>query len=53
VRLGELGQVKNPMTSSGIKAATFRRAAQCLNQLSYRVPPIKYYVSEIKSGDKK
>jgi hypothetical protein len=38
VRLEGLGQLKNPMTSSGIKPATFRLVA-CLNQLCYRVPP--------------
>jgi hypothetical protein len=32
------GQLKNPMTSSGIKPATFRLAAQCLNQLHYHMP---------------
>jgi hypothetical protein len=37
MRLEGLGQLKNPMTSSGIKPATFRLAALCLNQLSYRV----------------
>jgi hypothetical protein len=29
VRLEELGQLKNPMTSSGIELATFRFVAQC------------------------
>jgi hypothetical protein len=37
VRLEELGQLKNPMTSSGIEPATFRLVAWCLNQLRYRV----------------
>jgi hypothetical protein len=36
VRLEGLSQMKNPMTS-GIKPATFRLAAQCVNQLRYRV----------------
>jgi hypothetical protein len=39
VRLEGLGQFKNPMTSSVIETVTFRLAAQCLNQLRYRVPP--------------
>jgi hypothetical protein len=38
VRLERLGQLKNPMTSSRIKLATFWLVAQCLNQLRYRVP---------------
>jgi hypothetical protein len=38
VRLEGLGQLKNPMTSSGIEPATFRLEAQSLNQLRYRVP---------------
>jgi hypothetical protein len=37
VRLEGLGQLKNPMTSSGIENATFRLVAKCLNQLSYCV----------------
>jgi hypothetical protein len=41
VRLGGLGQLKNPMTSSGIETVTFRLVAQCLNQLRYRKVVIK------------
>jgi hypothetical protein len=33
-----LSQLKNPVTSSGIKPAAFRLAAQCPNQLCYRMP---------------
>jgi hypothetical protein len=36
VRLEGLGQLKNPMISSGIEPATFELVA-CLNQLRYRV----------------
>jgi hypothetical protein len=36
VRLEGVGQLKNPMTS-GFEPATFCLAAQCLNQLCYRV----------------
>jgi hypothetical protein len=35
VWLEGLGQLKNPMTSSGIKAATFQLVAQSFNQLHY------------------
>jgi hypothetical protein len=33
-----LGQLKNPMTSPGIKPATIQPVAQCLNQLYYHMP---------------
>jgi hypothetical protein len=35
VRLEKLGELKNPVTSSGIEPMTFRLVAQCLNQLRY------------------
>jgi hypothetical protein len=38
VRLEGLGQLKNPVTSSGIEPALFRLVVQCLNQKLYRVP---------------
>jgi hypothetical protein len=39
VQLEGLGQLKNPMASSGIETTTFWLVAQCLKQLCYRVPP--------------
>jgi hypothetical protein len=41
MRLEGLGQLKNPMTSSGIEPVTFRLVAQCLNQLRYGVPTVR------------
>jgi hypothetical protein len=38
LRLESLGQLKNPTTSSEIENTIFRLAAQCLNQLRYRLP---------------
>jgi hypothetical protein len=43
VWLEGLGQLKNPMTSSGRESMTFRLLAECLNQLRYHV--IWYYFS--------
>jgi hypothetical protein len=40
VQLEGLGQLKNPMTSLGIKPMTFWLVAQCLNQLLYDVPQL-------------
>jgi hypothetical protein len=39
VQLEGLGQLKNAMTSLGIKPMTFQLVALCLNQLCYCVPP--------------
>jgi hypothetical protein len=38
VLLEGLGQLKNPIISSGIEPAIFSSVAKCLNQLPYRVP---------------
>jgi hypothetical protein len=65
VRLEGIGQLKNPMTSMGIELATFRLAAQCLDQQQeithigkfnefYNISKIKNYkpqkIIKIKKG---
>jgi hypothetical protein len=49
VRLEGLGQLKNPMTSSGIEPAASRLVAYCLNQLRYRVPPFSKQYERLNS----
>jgi hypothetical protein len=44
MRLEGLGQLKNPMTSSGIETLAIQFVAQCLNQLRYRVPRVTLVV---------
>jgi hypothetical protein len=43
VQMEDLGQLKNPMTSSGIKPMTLQLVAQCPNQLCCRVPQAMTY----------
>jgi hypothetical protein len=47
MRLERLGELKNPMTSSGIEPASFRLVVQCLNQLRYHVHRDKVKLSQI------
>jgi hypothetical protein len=49
VRPEGLCQWKNPMTPSGIKHATFRLVAQCLNQLRYQQRAPDYACIEMKT----
>jgi hypothetical protein len=42
VRLEGLGRLINKVTANGLKPATFRVVALCLNQLRCRVPPDTY-----------
>jgi hypothetical protein len=44
VQLEGLGQLKSPVTSSGIKRVTFWLLAHCLNQLCYRISPWRHVV---------
>jgi hypothetical protein len=44
----KLNQLKNPMTSSGIKTATSRLAAQCRKQLPYHVLLRIKYISNFE-----
>jgi hypothetical protein len=46
-RLEGLGELKNPMSASGIEPAACRLVAYCLNQLRYSVPPEKYNTHSI------
>jgi hypothetical protein len=44
VWLEGLGQLKNPITSSGIKPMTFQLVAYCLNKLCYHAGHIEIYI---------
>jgi hypothetical protein len=48
VRLEELGQLKNLLTSSGIETVIFRLVAQCLKQLHYPVLLNMFIITAIK-----
>jgi hypothetical protein len=49
LRLEGLGQLKNPMASSGIESATFRALILCLNQFRHCVLPYLMHTN-IKTG---
>jgi hypothetical protein len=49
MQLEGLGQLKNSMALSGIKPATFRFVAQCLNQLRHRVTPLHWLILLLRS----
>jgi hypothetical protein len=60
VKLEGLGQLKHPMTSSGIEPVTFWLVAQCLNQQCYCMPLLMRIVENkteiqnlIKAGENK
>jgi hypothetical protein len=48
VLLEGLGQLKNPLTSLGIKPTIFWLVAQCLNQLRKRMTPLHVYYTEFE-----
>jgi hypothetical protein len=47
VQLEGLGQLKNSITSLGIKPATFQLVTQCLDQLRYRVLQYQVHKEQI------
>jgi hypothetical protein len=52
VRLEELGQLKNPMISSGIEPATIQFLAYCLDHLRYFVPSMGVTQVDLNLGHK-
>jgi hypothetical protein len=44
VQMEGLGQLKNPITSSGIEPMTFQLVAQCLNRIHIIHSGLKYWV---------